>query len=149
MINKLLENRLFMLFIVLILLAAVIYIAIDFIYWPQKTSSPTSSEDYIFTEADEGAVQFPVGQEFVVLLEANATTGFQWALQLDSNYIDFKGKEYITDEAPEEMVGVGGHEKFTFTAIAPGQTEIIFAYARPWESVEPEKVITYDITITE
>ncbi|MBU4162185.1 protease inhibitor I42 family protein [Patescibacteria group bacterium] len=138
-----------MLFIVIILLASAIFIAIDFICWPEKTVSPTSSENYIFTEANEGAVQVSVGHEFVVLLETNPTTGFQWGLQLDPNYIDFKGKEYIADESAEEIVGAGGHEKFTFTAMTIGQSEIIFAYTRPWESIEPKKVITYSIVAVE
>ena len=140
-----------MLFMVFILLGAVIYIAIDFICWPEKTGAPTGSggEDYIYTEADSGVIQVPAGQEFVVDLEGNITTGFQWGLQLDSNFIEFKGKEYIADETEGEIVGAGGHEKFTFWALTPGQTEIIFNYARPGESVQPEKTIVFNLTITE
>lgn len=151
MANKLLGNRLFMIFASLIILGAVFYLAIDFIIWPQgtETSAPTSNESYIYTEADSGSIQVPKGQEFVILLESNQTTGFQWAVQLNSNFIEFKGKEYITDEAGEGMVGVGGHERFTFVASQSGETEIMLSYARPWESVQPEKTLTYNIAITE
>jgi inhibitor of cysteine peptidase len=153
MVNKLWENRLFMIFSVIIVLTLVTYIVIDLWDWPQGTEKPApttiNSEDYIYTEADSGSIQIPKGQEFVILLESNQTTGFQWAVQLDSNFVEFKGKQYITDEAGEGMVGVGGQEKFTFIASQTGNTEIILSYSRPWESVQPEKTLIYNITITE
>ncbi|MCX6738263.1 MAG: protease inhibitor I42 family protein [Candidatus Parcubacteria bacterium] len=153
MVNKLWENRLFMIFSVIIVLTLVTFVVVDLWDWPQVTKTPASTsinnEDYIYTEADSGSIQIPKGQEFVISLESNQTTGFQWAVQLDSNFIEFKGKQYITDEAGEGMVGVGGHEKFTFIASQVGKTEIILTYVRPWESVQPAKTLTYNITITE
>lgn len=153
MVNKLWENRLFMIFSVIIVLTLVTFVVVDLWDWPQSKETPIpttiNTEDYIYTEADSGSIQIPKRQEFVILLESNQTTGFQWAVQLNSNFIEFKGKQYITNEAGEGMVGVGGQEQFTFIASQSGSTEIILTYARPWESVQPEKTLIYNITIIE
>ena len=73
------------------------------------------------------------GQEFVIALESNPTTGYQWQLAepLEEEILSLVKTEF--EEPEEEMVGAGGEEKWTFKAEGRGDTIIDFAYVRPWE----------------
>ena len=44
------------------------------------------------------------------------------------------------------MVGVGGNDFCTFTALAPGKTDISLGYARPWEK-DKEPAQTFKLTV--
>ena len=44
------------------------------------------------------------------------------------------------------MVGVGGNDFCTFTALAPGKTEIALGYARPWEK-DKEPAQAFKLTV--
>jgi len=71
-----------------------------------------------------------------VKLRSNRTTGYSWAElkdKTDTKVLKSDGGSYEVNAHPEGMVGVGGVETFTFTAVAPGRTEIALGYARPWE----------------
>jgi inhibitor of cysteine peptidase len=76
------------------------------------------------------------GQEFVIVLESNPTTGYQWQLAqpLEEEVLSLVKTEF--EEPEEELVGAGGEERWTFKAEGRGDTIIDFAYVRPWE--EPE-----------
>jgi inhibitor of cysteine peptidase len=73
------------------------------------------------------------GQEFVIVLESNPTTGYQWQLAepLEEEILSLVKTEF--EEPEEDLVGAGGEEKWTFKAEGRGDTTIDFAYVRPWE----------------
>ena len=144
--EKLIDSKLFVLFGIIIVLAATIYIALDYFEWPEKAEVVEEELEVIIDEGGEVFVNN--GEGFVIKLESNPTTGYSWQVQLDSTYVELVSSEYVPLPAEEEMVGVGGEEIFTFLASAPGQTEIIFSYLWPWEEgVEPIETLRYQVNI--
>lgn len=80
-----------------------------------------------------------VGERFVLELEGNATTGYQWQLELDTDKVRLVDEEYQPSGAG---VGGGGLHKFTLEPVAAGETIIHARYKRSWESkpIEEEKI---------
>ena len=88
------------------------------------------------------------GDTVRIKLKSNRTTGYSWALagKLDETVLKSEGNEYKVDEHPAGMVGVGGNDVWTFTALAPGRTEIALGYARPWEK-DKEPAQAFKLTV--
>jgi inhibitor of cysteine peptidase len=89
-----------------------------------------------------------VGDQFVVALAANVTTGYSWQLDDpgDTNVVQVVGSEYV---APgQQMPGAGGKECWTFQAAAPGTTTLGLSYRRPFEPPSIPPVRTKQITVT-
>lgn len=96
--------------------------------------------------SNELAITVAVGEEFTIVLDSNPTTGYTWEAAIDNELVSLIGKEYEAHGA--EMLGAGGQEIFTFKAEAAGQASLAFSYLRPWESQQPERERTYQITVT-
>ena len=104
----------------------------------EKAAAPAASGKTVVLESkDSGAsVTVKTGDTVQVKLRSNRTTGYSWAEikdKTDAKVLKSDGGNYEVNAHPEGMVGVGGVETFTFTAVAPGKTEIALGYARPWE----------------
>lgn len=75
-------------------------------------------------------------KQFVLVLPANPTTGYQWTVKsYDKSYLLFKNSSY---RAPvTSRVGAGGQMVFTFSRVNnlsfPKTTRVVFCYARSWE----------------
>ena len=107
---------------------------------------PDNTEQNISKE-DSNIINTKKGDKFLVVLDSNPTTGYQWEANVDSDYIKLDDKSF-NSESSEEMVGAGGYETFNFTALESGETEITFSYLRPWEEgVEPVEKKVYNIII--
>jgi inhibitor of cysteine peptidase len=92
------------------------------------------------TAADQGkTVKAAVGLPFDIVLEGNATTGYQWQVaKIDGDAVAQDGKpDYIQKKHPQGMVGVGGTYVFHFKVVKPGETKIKLTYLRPWEKNTP------------
>lgn len=97
-------------------------------------------------EGEAQKIRTKNGDYFFVVLEANPTTGYQWEVDFNPDYIQLADREYVPSSP--ELVGSGGEEFFSFLALKSGETEITFSYLRPWEKETPpidEKV--YEIII--
>jgi len=70
------------------------------------------------------------GEEFVITLDSNATTGNRWELAqpLDEKIVTLLDQEYVTSGPP--IPGAGGQEHWTFKAVGPGTTQLALAYKR-------------------
>jgi len=101
--------------------------------------------------ADLDGQKIEVGNDnnFSVVLEANPTTGYQWELDFDSDYIQLVDKKYAIDWQGPDLPppGTGGHETFNFLALKPGKTELVFSYLRSWEEEPPIEKKVYEIII--
>lgn len=88
------------------------------------------------------------GDEFVVTLNSNATTGYEWWMsgKPSSKIVTFVKSVY---NAPGEAVpGRGGTESWTFKAVGQGNTTITLTYVRPWEKgVAPVRVQRFDVSV--
>jgi len=80
------------------------------------------------------------GQQVVVRLPENPTTGYRWEPPADV--------EVVSDEfhpAAGTGIGAGGERVFTLAARAP-TAEVRFALMRPWGGGSPERVFTLRLT---
>jgi len=78
-------------------------------------------------------ISVKANQEFIIALEANATTGFAWQANYDESMLQLVSQNYVPDEHEEGVVGVGGIEHLSFKALQTGNTTIELTYKRPWE----------------
>lgn len=94
----------------------------------------------------EDTVQLKVDKSqkhFVVSLDSNPSTGYQWAIQ---HYDKKRFKLLKTDYRPSksDLMGAGGKMTFKFALRAkksyPDCTCMRFKYVRPWENNEEAKV---------
>jgi len=87
------------------------------------------------------------GEEFVIDLKSNPTTGYRWEPDFDDKYIRLVERDYQSD-SEENIVGGGGKEIFVFSALQSGETEIQFYYFRPWETRDSRtEAKTYKVEI--
>jgi len=87
----------------------------------------------------------------VVHLPANPTTGYSWTFETDETLLACQSEEYIPDENPEDLVGVGGMYIATFapTMNGAGAVTLTFHYAREWEMDAPVETFAFDLWICE
>lgn len=91
------------------------------------------------------AIEIGVGQQFVIALGSNPTTGYSWQESYDEAMLTLVEKKY-DEEAEEDLVGAGGIEYFRFKALKEGGTTITLVYKRAWEEeVVDQKVFIVNI----
>jgi inhibitor of cysteine peptidase len=94
-------------------------------------------------------INVEVGQEFIIALGSNPSTGYSWQASYDETMLELVGGEstYEPEETDEEVVGGGGTEFFRFKALKAGEVEITLTYAQHWEGgdVGDTKVFTATI----
>lgn len=94
----------------------------------------------------EKTISVGINQEFVIALDSNPTTGYDWEESHDGNLLNLVDDEYKPDEKAAGLVGAGGTQYFRFKAIKTVQTEITLVYKRPWETeILEQKVFNVDI----
>lgn len=87
-----------------------------------------------------------VNQEFVIALDSNPTTGYNWEQSHDDNMLKLVEEKYSPDEKAPGLVGTGGTHYFRFKALKTGKTEITVTYKRPWETeIAEQKAFKVDI----
>lgn len=82
------------------------------------------------------------GAVCTVRLPANDSTGYEWTWEISTpDALEVLRQEYVQDEAPEEMVGVGGTCIVDFGATMEecGRVTITFTYARQGETQETQQ----------
>ncbi|MCX6056966.1 MAG: protease inhibitor I42 family protein [Chloroflexi bacterium] len=94
-------------------------------------------------------IEVNAGKEFNIVLEANPTTGYHWAIvgELDPNVVGFVKNEYTSTSDPN-LVGGGGVDIWTFKALSAGETQITLGYYPPSnEPVDPQQTVTFTISV--
>ena len=79
---------------------------------------------------DHPSIGVKAGEQFVVELAANPTTGYQWQPAFDPAALKLLGHDFSLADA---AVGGGGAERFRFESLAVGVSQLSFAYQRSWE----------------
>lgn len=95
------------------------------------------------TKEDNGkTITTKVGEEFVVTLKGNPTTGYQWArigFEKDENPSDATFKVIREYKAPQTgMMGAGGEYDFHVTPLLAGTHELKLEYLRVFEGNKAE-----------
>ena len=99
------------------------------------------------TYTDVGkTISVGVNQEFIIALDSNPTTGYDWEESHDAAMLKLVEKKYRPDEKAAGLVGAGGTQYFQFKALDVGKTSITFAYKRPWEEdIAEQKAFNIDV----
>jgi len=96
-----------------------------------------------YTSSDMEIV-VPKGESFVIELEGNPTTGYDWELQFDQDKIKDIDMQYVP---ASESVGAGGKKRFVLQAAKNGHVSVRAIYKRAWER-DPIDEKTFKIHIT-
>ena len=95
--------------------------------------------------AEEDAGNAP--ENPVVILSANPTTGYTWAVEIADEAVVSVTDDGIAPDS-EELTGAGGMQRFELVGKAQGYTTVTFVYARSWETEEEHVYkLVYDLSV--
>jgi inhibitor of cysteine peptidase len=78
-----------------------------------------------------GPLDIRAGEELVLELPENPTTGYRWSLQVSGSAL--RELPAATYTASGTGIGAGGHRTFRFIAAQPGTASIHATLSRSWE----------------
>jgi len=87
------------------------------------------------------------GDQFEIALEANATTGFRWDVDIGptaTGRVELVEETYDLDSS---KVGAGGVQRFRFRAVRAGDATLTFRYRRSWEKDKARQQRDYRVHI--
>jgi len=102
----------------------------------------------LLTELDDSArVTLRVGDRLLVALEGNPTTGYEWTSTLLYEFAVLRESREVEYRAESDLIGGGGVFLFRYSAVAIGPQAFRYAYQRPWESVDPLRVVEFSVDV--
>ncbi len=99
-------------------------------------------------DSDNGReLEVRTGQEIIVSLESNPTTGYTWEISnIEDGIMEQVGKTVF--ESSTDLVGSGGIQVFRFKACGTGEVVLDLVYHRSWEKeVKPARTFSLKITV--
>ena len=101
------------------------------------------------TNPADSQTQQPVQTTGTVELDGNPTTGYNWTCTITPDgIVNETSNNYVQNDNPNGMVGVGGKFVFDFESVAAGEATLTFDYLRPWEDgVPPVNTVVYKATV--
>jgi inhibitor of cysteine peptidase len=94
-------------------------------------------------------IEANVGDTFTIRLESNATTGYEWTIEVPAGgTVQLVSDTY---EAPDsDLVGAGGFQVFELQATASGEAVLSLSYAQPFDpESEPADTRTFNVTVSD
>jgi inhibitor of cysteine peptidase len=104
----------------------------------------------IGADDDGGKVELALGQELVITLTSNPSTGYRWErVPSEDGVLVQVGEAEFSQRAKEKaLVGAGGVETLRFEAKEAGQTTLELVYHRSWEKdADPERTFRVQVTV--
>ena len=110
-------------------------------------------------ESAESEIKVKNGSEFNIKIAGNPTTGYSWYLNNEdelkkggvqpTNLDEYKSADFVENDHPEGMVGVGGKFDFKFKLDEGKKNvpDIKLCYKRPWEKNEGSYLIKVKVVI--
>jgi inhibitor of cysteine peptidase len=95
-----------------------------------------------------GEVTLHKGDTLKLRLKATPSTGYTWQIaQLNISILTLaSGPMYMPP--PNVVPGAEGHQKFLFSTVASGRTQLQLNYVRPWEkNAKPARTFTLNVTV--
>jgi len=86
-------------------------------------------------------IEIGVGEQFIITLDSNPTTGYEWQADFDESLLGLVQDEFKPAKTKPGMTGVGGKQSFTFQGVKKGKTEVTLTYKRSWEEGFAEQKI--------
>jgi predicted secreted protein len=113
-----------------------------------RAPATTANVD-IDNAADGTRVTVRRGAELKVIIDANATTGFQWQgpPAVAPVLSPIGERVYVGKAADPRFVGAGGMNIFRFRGEQPGKVTLQFEYRRSWETLPPARTLRYEVTV--
>ncbi len=107
---------------------------------PPATPSPPPAMT-VDRAASGSTVTLAPGQQLVVTLETNPSTGFSWVSGVapDPSVLAQLGEPGYTPSAESGRIGVGGIATLTYVAVAVGETGFSLLYQQPWENATVDR----------
>ena len=81
------------------------------------------------------------GGKMIVVLDANATTGYEWTSSIEGAAVKAAGDEYEADTTSDGKAGAGGVHTFTYQAEGSGEATVTLTYARSWEASDSDRTV--------
>ena len=90
-----------------------------------------------------------VGQQFILRLPSNPTTGFRWDVRDGAaNVLQSLGPEVYSNPEDAGLVGAGGISTWRFMAREPGEGRLLLTYQQPWEpNVPPAETFECEVRV--
>lgn len=88
-----------------------------------------------------GETTVKVKQEFLIILGANPSTGYDWLPTYDQTMLKFVSKNYEPFQSQDGQLGAGGMDYLRFKALKTGKTEIILDSKKPCEEKSADQSI--------
>jgi inhibitor of cysteine peptidase len=110
-------------------------------------AAPALADTYNGTVFTSSPIIVKVGQEFLIAIPGNPTTGYSWTGKSSNANITVYGSAY---QAPaSKLMGAGGQQIFVCAANKVGSGQVMFSYARPWQKgVKAARTMTFTVTVT-
>jgi len=112
----------------------------------------TSIKPLALSSSDSGkTIDMVQGQELVLTLESNHSTGYRWWLADSSRVVVMLPSErpsYQPKPPDERALGAGGVETWRFKAAQVGKQTLRFEYKRSFDEKEsPAKTVRYSVVV--
>lgn len=108
-----------------------------------KDGASSGGKPAVYERGD--SIKAKVGDEFVVALEANPTTGYEWTAA-DNPDVTFVSSKQV--QPSNGMMGAPGTQRLTFRATKAGTTTLVLNYARSFEpDVPPVQTERFPVTV--
>lgn len=102
----------------------------------------------LISDLDDGAsLTLRVGDRLMIELEGNATTGYAWTNTIEVEYAALREMQDVEYRPASGLIGAPGVFVFRYVAADVGPQMLRFAYQRPWESVDPLKVVLFTVDV--
>jgi inhibitor of cysteine peptidase len=113
-------------------------------------SSEEMPHEIQLSESDAGRqIVLAKGGKLLVALPSNPSTGFSWAVSRPMPSVLRQEGEprFVPAGSTLPVVGAGGTEVFTFTAVQTGTSNLELEYRRPFEAVPPARTFSIDVVV--
>ncbi|MGE5494766.1 MAG: protease inhibitor I42 family protein [Burkholderiales bacterium] len=105
------------------------------------------SAEKVYGKGDKD-ITVSVGGTFVIQLESNPTTGYEWTLNIsDESIVKLENREYKQQPHTEGVTGAGGVDVLKFKGLKAGEAEITLVYERTFEEDSAVETLVYKVTV--
>lgn len=126
--------------VVLVVIGVGLLVAVVAIPWGDD--APTTRAPTVYHQGDD--ITAKVGEQFVVSLPANPSTGYAWTAAHDPDVMFVSSHQVQGGDQP----GAPGAQELAFQAAHSGSSTLHLAYARSFEpGVAPVKTATFPVTV--
>ncbi|HET9391897.1 MAG TPA: protease inhibitor I42 family protein [Candidatus Rubrimentiphilum sp.] len=96
-------------------------------------------------------VTIRAGQEFLIALPSNPTTGYSWTAKASNPDVAvFGSANERSGVRGRTVMGAGGQQIFVLDALHVGTAKVTFSYGRPWlKGTVPTRTQSFTIKITQ